>query len=98
MRLRSYLDERSGRLVLLLGAGRETGLERFLLRWGISADNMLVQERAADNVDSGGAIIVRSLAESPITDTLRRNKAPLLAGQARPISAGQMGQRAGHAP
>ncbi len=95
VRLRSYLDERSGRLVLLLGAGRETGLERFLLRWGISADNMLVQERAADNVDSGGAIIVRSFAESPVTDILRRNKAPLLAGQARPISAGQMASEPG---
>lgn len=95
VRLRRYLEERSGRLVVLLGARRQSGLERFLMRWGISVDDMIVHESGPESLDSGGALLVRSFADSPVTSILRRNNAPIVAGQARPILAGQMAAEPG---
>lgn len=89
-RLRTYLSERSGRLVIFLGAGKQTGLDEFLLRWGIHANDFIVNEIGSDNLDSSGSYLIRSFAEHPITSILRRNNAPIIAGQARPIIAGKM--------
>jgi hypothetical protein len=89
-RLRSYLDERSGRLAIFLGAGRQTGLDDFILRWGIHANDCIVNEASPDNLDSSGGCLIRTFAEHPITSILRRNNAPIVTGQARPIVAGKM--------
>ena len=88
-RLRVYLDERAGRLVIFMGAGRETGLENFLLRWGIHTGDLIVNEVGKDNLDSSGGILVRTFADHPITSILHRNNAPILAGQARPVGPGK---------
>ncbi len=89
-RLRNYLDERAGRLVVYLGAGRDTNIETFLSRWGIDAADVIVCEKATDCLDSAGGLIVRNFADSPLTGTLRNNSAPILAGQARPMLASRM--------
>ncbi|MFA5256515.1 MAG: GldG family protein [Opitutales bacterium] len=95
VRLRAYMDERAGRLAVLIGAGRQTGLENFLMRWGIETGDMIVHERAADCVDSAGALLVRSFADNPVTAILRRNNAPIVSGQARPVLAGQLASEPG---
>jgi hypothetical protein len=89
-RLRTYLSERSGRLVVFLGAGKQTGLDEFLLRWGVHAADLIVYEIGGDNVDSTGSYLIRTFAEHPITSILRRNNAPIITGQERPIVAGKM--------
>jgi len=95
VRLRSYLDERAGRLVVLLGAGKQTGLEKFLLHWGIDAGDMIVNERGSDFLDNSGAILIRRFADTPLTAILRRNNAPIVTGQARPILTGQLASEPG---
>jgi len=94
-RLRAYVDGRDGRLVVFLGAGRITGMENFLLRWGIHADDMIVDEVSPDYLDSSGGILVRTFADHPITSILYRNGAPIVAGQARPIGAGRTATQPG---
>jgi ABC-type uncharacterized transport system involved in gliding motility auxiliary subunit len=88
-RLRAYLDGKDGRLVMFLGAGKTSGLENFLLRWGIHVDDMIVEEVSPDDLDSSGGILVRTFADHPITSILHRNSAPIVAGAARPIGAGK---------
>jgi hypothetical protein len=94
-RLRAYMDERAGRLVIFMGAGRDTGLDNFILRWGIHTGDMVVEETGKDNLDSSGGILVRNFSDHPITAILHRNGAPIVTGQARPIAAGTSAVEAG---
>ncbi len=89
-RLREYVSGREGRLVVLLGAGRQTGLEDFLLRWGIHADDLVVCEVDPNYLDGAGGTLVRTFAEHPITSILRRNGAPVVASGERPVAPGKL--------
>jgi ABC-type uncharacterized transport system involved in gliding motility auxiliary subunit len=86
-RLRAYLLERAGRLVILISAGREHGLDTLLQRYGIETADMVVLEQGPDYVESAGGFLIRQFAEHPVTQVLVRNNAPLLAGLARPVVA-----------
>jgi hypothetical protein len=89
-RLREYLSSREGRLVVFLGAGRVTGLEDFLLRWGIHAEDMIVSEVDPNYLDGSGGCLVRTFADHPITSILHRNGAPLVASGERPVAPGKL--------
>lgn len=86
-RLRSYLGERAGRVVLLTSAGRDHGLDALLQRYGIETPDMVVLENGNDYVESAGGFLVRQFAEHPVTVPLVQNSAPVLAGLARPVAA-----------
>lgn len=94
-KLRSYLSEHEGRLVVFLGAGRQTGLEDFLTRWGIHAGDMIVCEIDPNYLDGAGGFLVRSFAEHPLTSILRRNNAPIVASSARPVVPGKLATEPG---
>ena len=89
-RLRTYLSDRAGRLAVFMSAGRQTGLDELLARWGIHSADMMVVEINKDYVDGAGGYLIRSFAEHPITSILRMNNAPLVTSQARPIIAGKL--------
>jgi len=84
--LRDYLDQRSGRLLLALGLGSTHGFDDLLFEWGILADDHLVVDRdGMGSQAAGGDLVLRQLAEHPVTSLLLRNQIPLLAGLCRPV-------------
>lgn len=86
-KLRRYLDDRAGRVVLLLGPGRESGLEDLLANWGIRTDDMLVWEESRDFLVDSGSFLIRQFAEHPITQSNLRNETYVVAGLCRPARA-----------
>jgi len=84
-RLRAYLHERAGRVVLFLSPARDHGLDDMLFEWGLRADDMLVIERDPNYIDSAGSFLIRQFAEHPITSVLLQNSTYLLGGLSRPV-------------
>jgi len=70
--LEDYL-RRSGRLMVLLDALRETGLEPMLRRWGVGLRNDFVVD--PDNTLKGSDVYVGTYNEHPITQKLLEMKA-----------------------
>jgi hypothetical protein len=84
--LREYLDQRNGRMLLGLGLGPTHGFEDLLFEWGILADDQLVVDREGlGSQSAGGDIVLRQLADHPVTALLLNNQIPLLAGLCRPV-------------
>lgn len=69
-KLRSYLSEQNGRLLILLDPFREHGMEDLFFEWGILAENLLVIDRDPNAVAAGGDLVIRRFVEHPVTQFL----------------------------
>ncbi len=83
-KLRAYLTNESGRIILFLSPAVRHGLEPLLSDWGILADDKLVLEQSSDYIEGAGNYLLRQFAEHPITQVLIDNHTPVITGLNRP--------------
>ncbi len=84
-KLRRYLGERNGRMLVLINPGRAHGLDELLYDWGVLSDDMTVIDVGSDFKAQGGDLIIRRFAEHPITQLLIDNQINALFGLPRPV-------------
>lgn len=84
-KLRRYMTERNGRMIVLLDPGRRHGMEDLFYDWGVLIDDMTVIDTGADFRSQSGDLIIRRFAEHPITDLLVEYQITALFGQPRPV-------------
>lgn len=84
-KLRRYMTERNGRMIVLLDPGRRHGMEDLFYDWGVMTDDMTVIDTGADFRSQSGDLIIRRFAEHPITDLLVDYQITALFGQPRPV-------------
>lgn len=84
-KLRRYLTERNGRLLVLLEPGRGHGLDELFYDWGVLVDDMLVLEASNEFIASEGDSLVGNFAEHPVTQMLHDNQLKVLVGLSRPV-------------
>ncbi len=83
-RLRNYLSERNGRMLLLIDPGQRHGLEGLLAEWAIFSPDAELQEPDPTCRTVQGDIALRSFFEGhPLTKPLAT--LPLLAARLRPV-------------
>jgi hypothetical protein len=83
-RLRSYLGQRNGRVLLLLDPGQRHGLDNLLAEWAIFSPDAELQEPDPGCRTVQGDIALRSFYEGhPLTKPLAT--LPLLAARLRPV-------------
>lgn len=85
-KVRRYLDQRSGRLMVLLNPGQTHGLEDLFWDWGILTDDKLVLDVGEGAMTASGDVIVRRFSDPPhpTTELLINYQLPLLMGPMRP--------------
>jgi ABC-type uncharacterized transport system involved in gliding motility auxiliary subunit len=84
-KLRRYMSERNGRMIVLIDPGRRHGMEELFYDWGVLADDMAVVDNGPDYRAQGGDLIIRRFAEHPITKLLVDYQITALFGQPRPM-------------
>ena len=84
-KLRRYMSERNGRMMVLIDPGRRHGMEELFYDWGVLADDMLVEDIGPDFRAQGGDLIIRRLAAHPITKLLVDYQVTALFGRPRPM-------------
>ncbi len=84
-KLRRYLTEDNGRLLVLLEPGNPHGLDDLFYDWGVLADDMLVLENSNEFLASEGDSLVGNFTDHPITKILYDNKLKVLVGLSRPV-------------
>jgi len=86
--LRSYLQERNGRVLLLLDPGREHGLDAVLDSWAVFSPDAEIREPDASRRLPDGDIALRNLDSRlhPVAEALARLDLPLVAGRFRPVA------------
>lgn len=84
-KLRRYMSERNGRMIVLIDPGRRHGMGDLFYDWGILADDMAVEDAGPDFRAQGGDFIIRRFADHPITELLIDYQITALFGQPRPI-------------
>ena len=84
-KLRRYMSERNGRMIVLIDPGRRHGMDELFFDWGILADDSIVIDESPDFRAQGGDLIIRRFAEHPITRLLVEYQITALFGQPRPV-------------
>lgn len=84
-KLRDYLEDGEGRLIILLDPARMHGLDDLFYDWGVLADDMLILEASQKFQTSGGDMLIGQYAEHPTTEMMRENELPSLFGLSRPV-------------
>lgn len=84
-KLRRYMSERNGRIIVLIDPGRRHGMGDLFYDWGILADDMAVEDTGPDFRAQGGDFIIRRFADHPITELLIDYQITALFGQPRPV-------------
>ena len=84
-KLRRYMSERNGRMMVLIDPGRRHGMEELFYDWGVLADDMLVEDIGPDFRAQGGDLIIRRFAAHPITKLLVDYQVTALFGRPRPM-------------
>ena len=84
-KLRRYMSERNGRMIVLIDPGRRHGMEELFYDWGILADDMVVEDIGPDFRVQGGDLIIRRFAAHPITKLLVDYQVTALFGRPRPM-------------
>lgn len=84
-KLRRYMTERNGRMIVLLDPGRRHGMEDLFYDWGVLTDDMAVVDTGSDFRSQSGDLIIRRFAEHPITDLLVEYQITALFGPPRPV-------------
>lgn len=83
--LRNFLQERQGRVMLLLEPARRHGLEDLLFHWGILTDDVIIFDDGASSTLPSGDLIINRYGDHPITRPLYQNNLRLLIGLSRPV-------------
>ncbi len=84
-KLRVYLNEQNGRLILLLDPFIKHELDDLLFDWGILVDDMVIYDTGPDSVSAGGDLVIRRFAEHPVSQFLIDYQLTSLFGPARPV-------------
>ena len=84
-KLRRYMTERNGRMMIFISPGRIHGMDELLFDWGVLADDMAVIDAGDDYRAQGGDLIIRRFADHPITELLIDYKITALFGLPRPV-------------
>lgn len=84
-KLRHFLSDNNGRLMLFLDPAREHGLEDLFYEWGIQVDDMIVLDTGKDFQASDGDLIIRRFVQHPITQFLIDYQLAVLTGISRPV-------------
>ena len=84
-KLRRYMSERNGRMMVLIDPGRRHGMEELFYDWGVLADDMVVEDIGPDFRAQGGDLIIRRFAAHPITKLLVDYQVTALFGRPRPM-------------
>jgi len=86
-KLRTFLSDQNGRLLILMDPFIEHGMEDLFYEWGVLVEDMMIVDRAPNAVSTGGDLIVRRFAEHPATQFLIDFQLFVLMGNSRPIRA-----------
>jgi ABC-type uncharacterized transport system involved in gliding motility auxiliary subunit len=86
-KLRQYLIERAGRMLIWVGPGVATGLDSLFADWGLRVDDMVVLEQGGDYLEGSGSLLIRQFAPHPVTDPLIRSQTFVVSGLNRPVRA-----------
>lgn len=84
-KLRRYMSDRNGRMIVLIDPGRRHGMGELFYDWGVLADDMEVIDVGPDSRTQGGDLIIRRFAKHPITDLLIEYQITALFGSPRPV-------------
>jgi hypothetical protein len=84
-KIRHYLEDQSGRVLIWLNANDSHGLETLLPQWGISLPDKVIVEADKAFLDSSGNILIRNFADHPVTRSLIENQTSLVVGDCRPV-------------
>lgn len=84
-KLRDYMEERNGRVIVLLDPARDHGLDDLFFEWGVLADDMLVLEPSEEFINAGGDMLVSRFADHPITKILIDSQQRVHFGLSRPV-------------
>jgi len=84
-KVRTYLTDRAGRVLIWTGPGIQTGLDPLLREWGIRLPDQVVIEPDSAFREVTGTLLVRNFAEHPITKSLIENQTFLVSGLPRPV-------------
>jgi hypothetical protein len=84
--LRTYLQTRAGRVILLLDPMRQHGLENLLFDWGVIVYDNVIYDSNPEEQDDAGNLRLRRFAKHVITDNLINNQLPVIVGPARVVS------------
>jgi ABC-type uncharacterized transport system involved in gliding motility auxiliary subunit len=84
-KLRRYMSDRNGRLILTLEPGRKHGLDDLLFDWGILVEDHVAIDVDPDYRSQEGDLIIRHFSEHPISKLLFDYNATAFFGQSRPI-------------
>lgn len=84
-KIREWLDERAGRLIIWIRPGVATNLAPLLSDWGIQLANQVIIEPDPNYREAKGTLLIRNLGEHPITQSLIQNQTFLLTRWSRPV-------------
>ncbi len=84
-KLRRYMDDRNGRMIVLVDPGRRHGMGDLFFDWGVLVEDTVVIDKGADFRVQGGDLIIRRFAKHPITQLLIDYQITTLFGQPRTI-------------
>ncbi len=84
-KLRRYLSEQNGRMLVLLDPARSHGMDDLFYDWGVLASDMIVIEASNEFIASEGDSLIGNFKEHSLTDILRKNQLKVLVGLSRPI-------------
>lgn len=84
-KIRSYLFDRAGRVLVWVGPGVQTGLDPLLREWGIHLPDEVVIEPDPAFREASGTLLVRNFGEHPITESLLQNQTYVVSGLPRPV-------------
>lgn len=84
--LRTYLQTRAGRVILMLAPRKRYGLENLTLEWGVQVYNNVVYESASEYQTESGELIVKNFLPHPITQPLIDNRLQLYLGETRVVT------------
>lgn len=84
-KLRRYMSDQNGHMIVLLDPGRRHGLDELFFDWGVLVEDLAVIDEGTDYRAQGGDLIIRRFAQHPITDLLINYQITALFGQPRPV-------------
>ena len=84
-KLRRYMDDRNGRMIVLVDPGRRHGMDDLFFDWGVLVEDTVVIDKGADFRVQGGDLIIRRFAEHPITQLLIDYQITTLFGPPRTV-------------
>lgn len=84
-KLRRYMDDRNGRMIVFVDPGRRHGMDDLFFDWGVLVEDTTVVDNGMDFRVQGGDLIIRRFAEHPITQLLIDYQITVLFGQPRTV-------------